>query len=112
MGFTTLHLEHMHVSEQAKAFNSAEIIVAPHGAGLANLVFCQPGTVVVELFAAAYVNPVFWRLADVVPGLSYTYIVSGGSTRTGSEEGPVGADVDVDISAVLRALDLVHQPKR
>lgn len=109
-GFTTLHLERMPVREQAQAFSAAEIIVAPHGAGLANIVFCQPGTAVVELFAAAYVNPVFWRLADVVPGLRYTYIVADGSQRDGDEEGPVAADVRVDVGTVLSALDAVHSP--
>ena len=34
--------------------------------------FCQPGTAVVELFAAEYVNPVFWRLAKVVPRVCTT----------------------------------------
>jgi capsular polysaccharide biosynthesis protein len=106
-GFTTLHLERMHVSEQAQAFNSAEMIVAPHGAGLANVVFCQPGTAVVELFAAAYVNSVFWRLAEVVPGVRYTYIAGDGSRQNGSEHGPVAADMEIDVSAVLRALDTV-----
>ena len=104
LGFTTLRLEHMGVSEQAKAFDAAEIIVAPHGAGLANIVFCQPGTAVVELFAAEYVNPVFWRLAEVVPGVHYTYVVADGSRRGGSEQGRVAADMDIDVSIVLRAI--------
>ena len=31
-----------------KMFNTAIMIVAPHGVGLSHLVFCQPGTVVIE----------------------------------------------------------------
>jgi capsular polysaccharide biosynthesis protein len=38
-------------AEQLALFASAELIVAPHGAGLANLIACQPGTKVVEIAA-------------------------------------------------------------
>jgi capsular polysaccharide biosynthesis protein len=30
-------------------FAAAAVVIAPHGAGLANLVFCAPGTTVIEL---------------------------------------------------------------
>jgi capsular polysaccharide biosynthesis protein len=105
VGFITVRPENLRVSEQAKAFHAAEVIVAPHGAGLANLVFCQPGTAVVELFSASYVSPVFWRLASIVPGLRYTYIVGDGSRTDGSESGSIAADVRVDTSTVLRVVD-------
>ena len=44
-------------------FHSAVIIVAPHGAGLANMLFSQPGTYVVEGFCN---NLCFRRLAYVL----------------------------------------------
>ncbi len=36
------------VSVTMELFNNASIIVAPHGAGLSNVLFCNPGTVVIE----------------------------------------------------------------
>lgn len=48
-GFVSLCLEEFSVFEQACLFSSAETIVAPHGAGLANLVFCGPNVRVVEI---------------------------------------------------------------
>ena len=34
--------------ETGVIFNSATMVVAPHGAGLSNVLFCEPGTVVIE----------------------------------------------------------------
>jgi capsular polysaccharide biosynthesis protein len=47
------------VRDQAKKFFEAKTIVATHGAALTNLIFCRPGTTVVELFSARYVNPCY-----------------------------------------------------
>jgi capsular polysaccharide biosynthesis protein len=58
------------VSEQARLFAQAEVIVAPHGGALTNLVFCQPLTKVVELFPPGYTPVCFWTITDAV-GLSY-----------------------------------------
>lgn len=52
------------IEEQAKAFATAEVIVATHGAALTNLVFCRPGTRVVELFSARYVNPCYAHICQ------------------------------------------------
>lgn len=51
-GFEEVFPEKMSVPQQAQLFADAAMIVAPHGAGLTNLAFCQPGTVVVELYGA------------------------------------------------------------
>lgn len=63
-------------------FASATIVIGPHGAGLANLVFCRPGTVVVEIgWDSAKVmamDPMYYRLADAL-GLEYRLLVGKGS---------------------------------
>lgn len=50
-------------TDQIKLFASADLIVAPHGAGLSNVVFCRPGTRVVELFPSFPILPLYTRLA-------------------------------------------------
>jgi capsular polysaccharide biosynthesis protein len=62
-GFQVVHPETMTVREQIGLFASAKVIVAPHGAGLANLAFCSPGTRVIELFPPNYVPGYFWMLS-------------------------------------------------
>ncbi len=77
-GFTTLHLEDLTWTEQINAFRHAKVVVAPHGAGLANLAFCAPGTRVIELFHRTYVHGCFWKLASL-RGLDYRPLVTPGS---------------------------------
>ncbi|MDD3127518.1 MAG: glycosyltransferase family 61 protein, partial [Candidatus Izemoplasmatales bacterium] len=42
-GFTKVALDNLSIEDQAKIFNSAKVIVAPHGAALSNLVFAKKG---------------------------------------------------------------------
>ena len=55
--FETVYLEGMKVAEQIMLFQSAEFVIGVHGAGLANLLFCEPGTNVIELMRIAVGSP-------------------------------------------------------
>lgn len=70
LGFNSVTLNAMSVVEQAQLFSQAKVIVAPHGAGLTNIVFCNPNTKVVEFFSPNYLHPGYWRLSNQV-GLEY-----------------------------------------
>jgi capsular polysaccharide biosynthesis protein len=101
-GFTSVQLERLSWAEQITLFRGAKIVVAPHGAGLANLIFSRPGTRVIECFSHNYVNSCFAQLAEAC-GLDYTPLVV-------PEEGPWGKnpksnrhDFTIEIEA-LRAL--------
>jgi capsular polysaccharide biosynthesis protein len=84
------------VQDQIDHFTGAEVIVAPHGAALANLVFCSPGVRVLELFAPRYVNPCYWTIADNIPEVRYRYLVCG---TDGRREGAPMHGVLTDITA-------------
>ena len=103
------------VQEQIDHFAAAEVIVAPHGAALANLTFCSPGVRVLELFAPRYVNPCYWTIASNVPDVHYRYIVCGTDGRPpGSAMDGVLTDITVDqavLDAVLEDL-LAEVPPR
>ena len=58
-GFFTTEMEGWSPDEQAALFGAADVIVAEHGAALANVVFCRPGTRVIELLGVNTVNWVF-----------------------------------------------------
>lgn len=64
MGFERIEAELLTVRDQAKLFSEAEIIVMPHGGGLANCVFCFPGTTIIELFPPAYLPTFMMPLAN------------------------------------------------
>jgi capsular polysaccharide biosynthesis protein len=83
-GFDSVDCGKMSVQEQAEVFGSAEVVVGAHGAALTNLVFCRPGTRVVELFSPAYVNPCYRDLC-VAAGLRHAAVIGNGKDWVLSE---------------------------
>ncbi len=63
-GFQTVFLEEMSVLEQVAVFANAEVIIAPHGSGLTNIVFCSPHTKIIELFSPHYVRTDYWAIGQ------------------------------------------------
>ncbi|CAM6054500.1 unnamed protein product [Sphagnum tenellum] len=73
-GFEILTLSGMSVQDQIKAFSEAVCVVGAHGAGLANVIFCAPGTVLCELIMDNYVQWSMRILSSLVP-LHYGCVV-------------------------------------
>jgi hypothetical protein len=63
-GFATYDLEGMTPRAQMALFRDAEFVIGPHGAGLANLLFCAPGTKVIELSPDSEFRPYFAQISD------------------------------------------------
>lgn len=74
--FEKVIMEGLSVRQQAELFNKAEIVIAPHGAGLTNLVFCNPWTKVIELFQEKTARGHFYCLANACK-LDYYYVMWG-----------------------------------
>ena len=49
LGFKLIDPSNLSLSQQVELFSNAEIILGPHGAGLTNLMFCNPRTKVIEI---------------------------------------------------------------
>ncbi len=64
-GFAIVHLEELPWIDQITLFQNARVIVGPHGAGLANLVFANPGSKVVELTVGYMFNRCFEWISTV-----------------------------------------------
>lgn len=97
-GFIKVYLEDLTVSEQITLFNHAKIIVSPHGAGLANLSYCQPKTQVLELFPEYFHEPGL-RILSTVKDLDYNYLICKSPVIENVQ--PVAEDILVeDISVV------------
>lgn len=75
-GFEAYEMGELPFARQIELFASAEAIVAPHGAGLMNLMFCQPGARVLEVFPENFVTDWFTGFAKVL-GLDYDYLLAG-----------------------------------
>ncbi|MFC3570694.1 glycosyltransferase 61 family protein [Paracoccus simplex] len=48
-GFRVVAFEHLSPLEQIAQMQAADILIAPHGAGLANMVYARPGALVIEI---------------------------------------------------------------
>lgn len=93
-GFERYVLSELSFAEQVTLFASANAVVAPHGAGLTNMLYGD-NLGVVELFGD-YVNPCYFTMAQL---LDFTY----GCLQCD----PVGDDLEVDVDELLRLLDSV-----
>ncbi len=98
-GFETCYLEAMNLREQAELFAGARMVVAPHGAGLVNLVWSRAGTGVLELYPEFYHDPSF-RLLAATMHLDYQYVICKSPGADGC------APVDEDI--LIDRLDLIE----
>lgn len=63
-GFKSYALEELSVADQVTLFSNAEIVVSPHGAGLANIVYSD-STSIIELFGETK-KTTFYRLAALL----------------------------------------------
>lgn len=106
-GFVRIEPGGMSVRDQIDHYAAAEVVVAPHGAALTNLVFARPGVKILEIFPASYVNSCFWAISDSIPDARYTYLVAGDADAygRGAPMNQIQADIDVDPQTVVEAVD-------
>jgi len=91
------------IEEQLRLFAEAELILAPHGAGLTNILFAPPGAGVIELLPATprYL-PQFGAMSALL-GLRYGFLACG-RVESGGRHPPMNEDMVVDPAAVVRAV--------
>jgi glycosyltransferase involved in cell wall biosynthesis len=79
-GFETVFLEGMSIRDQISLFQSADFVIGAHGAGLTNLLFCEPGTKVLEFMPTVEMRPFFWLISEGLElrhGVQFCRIVDG-----------------------------------
>ncbi len=99
-GFESRSFESMDYAEQVRLVSNAQVIVSVHGAALANLIYAQPGTRVVEICPVNRYN------VDCFPRISHKmghehFVVLARSTRFRQE-------LEVSTDDVLLAFDMLQ----
>jgi hypothetical protein len=103
-GFEIIDCGEMSVKDQAAAFAHAELIVAPHGGALTNLIFCRPGTKVVELLSSNYPNPCYRNLCGVAK-LPYIGIIGNSQkSETTSDLSDSSGAIETRLEDIKKAL--------
>lgn len=104
MGFEVFDNSEHGVREQVRAFRDAAIIVSPHGAGLSNIVYCDPSTPVVEVVPEGYDQGVtsYRSLADLF-GLRYAQLFARevAPDRKGNR---CNSDIEIDVAELAATL--------
>lgn len=102
LGFEVVDPTRLPFDEQVSTFQGASAVVAPHGAGLANLAFCPAGAAVVELCVPGYAQLTYEWLS-ALGGLRYRPVL--GHEDSGRKGSPPGRlDLTVDPDEVMRAI--------
>ncbi|MGF1492956.1 MAG: tetratricopeptide repeat protein [Microcoleaceae cyanobacterium] len=78
-GFQTVQLENLSLRQQAVIMSQAEVVIATHGSGLTNILFCSSGAKIVEILSPAWINPCYWHLSSICQ-LDYFYLFGEPST--------------------------------
>lgn len=97
--FQILTLSGLSVAQQQALFASASVVCAPHGAALTNLVWCRPGTLVVDILPSSYLVPCFQELSRQ-SGLEYLPVICPPSTSD-------GRSFEHDITVPLQDIDAI-----
>ena len=64
-GFSKYRTEELSFFEQIYLFNNAKFIIGAHGAGFANLAFCEPNTNIIEIKPSTHPNNVSKRISQI-----------------------------------------------
>jgi hypothetical protein len=72
--FETHFMEQYPLAKQARLIRESDVIVATHGAGLANLLFARPGTHVIEIVPAGRYNFTCYPRKSCIFGLQHQLI--------------------------------------
>ena len=100
--FTIVKLHEIEFTKQIDIFNNADCVVALHGAGLANLVFCKPKTKVIE-FRNTYAGPMYENLSKK-SNLNYVSIISDAQEIQKFNHPNQQGSIHVSVQALSEAL--------
>lgn len=102
-GFEEVVPEKLSVSEQAALFHESKWVVGLYGAALCNVVFCQPGSVLVELNVNLVPNSGYYGELARTCGVQYECVETTPTNRT-LGRGAYYANVCVDVEELEQRL--------
>ena len=102
-GFHVVSFEDSPVATQVAIMQDARYVIGEHGASLANIMFCRPGTSVLELFNPANVQPAYWSLASV-SRLNFGYLVGTHAADDEAGEADWNSPYDIPVDRLEEAI--------
>ena len=108
-GWKTITLENLSIKEQVKTFAEATHIVAPHGAGLINLLWCDTKTKVYELthrdFLEKKVYPTLSKQLELEHQIILCNTIKLKEEKSKNKKIKDMVDLKIDITELIKALN-------
>lgn len=103
-GFESYALAELSFREKVALFAGAHAVVGPVGAGMANILFCEPGTPMIEFLPHNFVVAEYLDLTARLGMPHYPLISAGNSKSGGHAHADRQDDLTVDLDALRRTL--------
>lgn len=100
-GFKKITLSSLTVQEQIDIFSKAKVIISPNGAGLANIMFCQPETKIIQLFTST--SDEFIKIGQYLD-LDY-YLLKCRNANPGLKKHEILQNLVVDVKKLARIME-------
>ena len=104
LGFTIVEPQNYSLDEQVKLFADAEVILMPLGSAMANIMYCKPGTKIIEFFNPRCVQTCSLSVCSQ-RDLDYYYLLA---EDTGSSEHEISSDIFLPIAKLKETLHLAE----
>ena len=91
------------IEEQISIYHNASFIIGPHGASFGNIIWCEPGTHLFELFSPNYV-PDFFLFLTTVMKMNYTAYYEGNPDSAVNYLDGLTEDIWVSVSKIETCL--------
>ncbi len=105
-GFQIVKCEDLSFEEQVRVFYNAEIVVAPHGAGLTNILFAKDGAKILELRNPGYFGKCYYYLSHHLGYDYWTLLGEGDVPKDKSEmQGTLYNNMDINTNKLVETLN-------
>ncbi len=97
LGFESITLAGLSLTDTASLFASAEAVVGPFGSGLMNIIFSPPGCTVVEIATPAFYNTYHWTMSSEMGHRHAVYFGDNRLIQKGSSMFQVTKDITMEV---------------
>lgn len=106
-GFIQIDLDNASLTEQINAFSKADLVLAEHGAGLANAMFMRPASTIIEIFPKPMAGRYMYRV--IASNLKLNYVFGSINVEEGWRwyADNLNADVDLYEQLVSQSMNLI-----
>jgi len=106
--FTIIEDKPRSVAEQVEIYKNASFIIGPHGASFTNIIWCEPGTHLFELFSPNYVPDFFLYLTKIM-SMQYSAYYNTADRNDMTTKERISDNINVSILAIEKSLRALLQ---